>query len=138
MQVHAERSEETMTTNGRALSVLFAMAALFSADACYGRGPYEVTLTLGVSRPSRSIYGSMGRDVLDTVANPGGGISYTPPSISGNSVAYVGVSCAVPSSNTCDQVFHFRAVATGETIVTYRGVGGTQAVANVVDTVVVR
>jgi hypothetical protein len=128
--------EERMPMKVRTLQALCLLPTLLALDACYGRGPFEVTLTFGRARSSRSYYSSVGRDLLDTVAAPGAGVSYSsPPSLSGSSVEYVGVSCAVPTSSTCDQVFHFRATATGQTVVTFRGTGGSE---DLVDTVIVR
>jgi hypothetical protein len=127
-----------MLAKNRALSAVGVLTALFVFAACFGRGPLEVTLTIGQGRPSRSLHTFVGATLLDTVLAPSGGTEYvSPPTLTGASVAFVDVSCSAPSESGCGQVFRFTAVATGQTIVTYHNSGEYEPSADVVDTVIV-
>jgi hypothetical protein len=137
MTSHAEDSEELMLARNRVLSAFCLVTALVSLDACYGRGPLELTLTVSGGRPSRSYHTGIGQQLLDTVTTPsGGGVQYaSTPALTGSSVAFVGESCAPQPSGTCAQIFQFTGIAAGQTIVTFQSVSNPSA--DVVDTVIV-
>ncbi len=138
MTSHADHSEELMLARNRVLSAFCLVTALFSLDACYGRGPLELTLTVSGGRPSRSYHTGIGQQLLDTVTTPtGGGTQYssTLKPLTGSSIAFVGESCAPQPSGTCDQIFQFTGIAAGQTVVTFQNVSNPSA--DVVDTVIV-
>ncbi len=114
---------------------LLSVLAAFTTDACHGTGtsPFEVN---GVVATSASI--AVGQEIDIYMQNIGPGVYTVPPTLAGSAIEYLEETTPEPSDpGGIQQLFHFKGVATGTTIITFQSTGGF-APSTVVDTVNVR
>ncbi len=85
------------------------------------------------------IVADRGQKIDIKLGNVGPAIYASPPSISSSALGYLGVEIVPPyTPGGPTQLFHFRAVASGEAVVTFQRVLQDSVVATVQDTVLVR
>jgi hypothetical protein len=111
-----------------------ALLAAFVIAACHGPSPFEV---YGPTTATFSI--AIGQDIDIHMQTVGPGDFGSPPTLSGSAIEFLGVG---PGPGTNDpggivQVFHFKGVVSGRTIVTFQRVNQDMS-GNVVDTVTVQ
>jgi hypothetical protein len=119
----------------RPLRFSVALFAAFAMDACHGSriSPFEVN---GVAATSSSI--AVGQEIDIYLQNIGPGVYTVPPLLAGSAIEYLEETTPEPADpGGIRQLFHFKAVATGTTIITFQSTGGF-APSSVVDTVNVR
>jgi hypothetical protein len=110
---------------------LVSSAALSFLAACDGaaRGPLEVRGT-----PARSFSISVGHELQ--LAMGGLTVAYvSPPALAGTSIAFVSVVCPGNSPGGCTQLFTFKGVQAGQTIITFHSAYTPPLTADVIDTV---
>lgn len=116
------------------LSVLLVLAA-FVIDACHGPSPFEV---YGPTTGTFSMKVGQETDIHMQTVGPGAFAS--PPTLSGSAIAFLGVGPGPNDPGGVTQVFHFKAVEGGSTIVTFQPIDNNTPGfphTNVVDTVTV-
>jgi hypothetical protein len=85
------------------------------------------------------IVADRGQKIDIKLGNVGPALYASPPSISSSALAYLGAEIVPPATpGGPTQLFHFRAVASGEAVVTFQRVLQDSVVATVQDTVLVR
>jgi hypothetical protein len=114
--------------------VLLSLGLLFlgacDSDSLVGTGVYS---------GSESIVANRGQEIDIKLGNVGPATYASPPSISSDVLAYLGVDIVPPyDPGGPTQLFRFRAEASGEAIVTFQRVLGDSLVSTVQDTVRVR
>jgi hypothetical protein len=104
----------------------------FVIDACRGPSPFEV---YGPTAGTFSIV--VGQELIIEMGIVGPAFYVSPPTLSGSPLEFIGEN-AYPSTFNSPagepQLFHFKGVAFGQTIITFHG----QSLPDVVDTVMVR
>lgn len=116
------------------LRLICSTLAVAVAAACHGSNPFEV---MGPSTGTVSI--RVGEEIDFHLQNFGPGVFVVPPTLSGSALEFLEETtpcCPVPAGIT--QLFHFKGVASGTAIITFRDTGGdTPSPVVVVDTVIV-
>lgn len=95
--------------------VLLSVSGLVLAVACSSRGPLEVW-----GLPAQSFSLSVGREIDIKMGTAGPGEYVSPPTLTGSSLQFLEVTTpalAVPSG--AQQVFHFKGVTVGQTIIVF-------------------
>ena len=107
-----------------------ALGSAFIGQACSTRGPLEVN---GVE--SRTMSLAVGQELGIRLSTVGPGEYSSPPSLSGSAVQFLGDAYVGPNNpGGPTQLFRFKAVARGRTIVTFQHTARTWALS---DTIVV-
>lgn len=112
-----------------------AVLAIFAIEACHGPSPVEV---YGAANARFSIVTGQEIDIRLQTIGPG---SYSvPPTLTGSAIEYLEVTPGGIDPGGDNQVFHFRGIASGTTVVTFTNVCGcspSRPPYNVIDTVTV-
>lgn len=112
---------------------LFALAAALLIEAC-GHSPLEVD-----GAPSGAFSIAVGQEIEISMGTVGPGSYMSPPTLNGAALSFLGVtSPSVASPGGDEQVFHFKGLATGATIIVFHPTEFGLARPDVSDTVVVR
>ena len=117
---------------------VFTVLSVFAAvtiAACHGPSPVEV---LGPRAGTFSI--AVGEEIDIHMQNVGPGTFISPPTLSGSALQFLEETGPVGGNDPggIEQLFHFKGVATGTTIITFQNTGGdTPSPITVVDTVTV-
>jgi hypothetical protein len=107
--------------------------AVFVIGACRGPGPVEANSS------SSSI--SVGEEIDFNMQVVGPGSYAVPPTLTGSAIEFLEVTSGGENPGGADQVFHFKAVASGITVITFVEIGNNTPGFphnNVIDTVTVR
>ena len=104
-------------------------------DACVGKGPLEV-----YGQPPGAWSIAVGQDLEINMGTVGPGEFVSPPMLAGSSVIFVDVTSGPVVPAGARQVFHFKGVLPGPTIIRFHNTGSDPAFAHpdVIDTVIVR
>jgi hypothetical protein len=117
---------------GAFLRLAPALLAAFVFGACHGSSPFEV---YGPTAGTFSI--KVGQDIDIHMQTAGPGDFGSPPTLSGSAIAFLGVGPGPIDPGGITQVFHFKGVMGGTTIITFQRVNQDIS-GNVVDTVTVQ
>jgi hypothetical protein len=115
------------------LRLALALLAASVIGACHGTSPFEV---LGPTAGTFSI--KVGQEIDIHMQNAGPGYFVVPPTLSDSALTFLEETTPgqpVPAGIT--QLFHFKGVASGTTIITFQNTGGFSPL-TIVDTVNVR
>lgn len=113
---------------------LVLLAATLSA-ACSGRGVFEVW-----GAPSAAFSIAVGQQIDIQMGTAGPGEYVSPPTLNGSTITFLSVTSGLPVPSGVQQVFHFRGVAGGSTVVVFHNTNppGGFTHPDVIDTVNVR
>jgi hypothetical protein len=112
---------------------MLVACAAFAVDACHGPSPFEVN---GVVGTSSSI--AVGQEIDIYMQNIGPGVYTVPPTLTGSALVFVEETTpCCPDPGGIQQLFHFKGVVSGRTVITFQSTGGFYP-STVIDTVTVR
>ena len=125
----------SLPRTGGTKGTLLALATLFLLGACVGKGPLEV-----YGQPPGTWAIAVGQDLEVNMGTVGPGEFLSPPMLAGSSVIFTGVSQGPIVPAGARQVFHFKGVLPGTTIIRFQNRFTDPAFArpDVIDTVIVR
>ena len=112
---------------------VLALLAAFATEACHRPGPLEA------SASSSSI--AVGQEIDFNMQTIGAGSYAVPPTLAGSAIEFLEVTSGGINPGGSDQVFHFKGVASGITVITFEQIGNhafSSPNINVIDTVTVR
>ena len=111
-----------------------AAAAISSVVACVDKA-----VSVELEQHDHRVVSQAGQEILITLGNVGPAQYESPPQVSSTAVTYLGVDVIPPFTPAGPtQQFRFRAVHSGEAIVTFRRLLGDSVVSMVRDTIEVR
>ena len=115
----------------RPLSVLIAV--LF-AGACGRGGPFEV-----YGQPSATLSIAVGQQLDIKIGTAGPGEYMSPPTLNGSAIEFLSVTSGVTVPSGVQQIFHFKGVARGQTVIVFQNTNPPGIPhPDVIDTVLVR
>jgi hypothetical protein len=115
---------------------LFALVTAFLVEACHGLSPLEA-----YGEPPRTFSIAVGQTIDIQMGTVGPGEYMSPPTLIGSAVAFLGETSppGVNPPSGLQQLFHFKGVASGQTIIVFHNTNPPGNVhRDVSDTVVVR
>ena len=114
---------------------LIGLVAVLLAGACSSRGPFEVW-----GQPSAAFSIAVGQQLDVKIGTVGPGEYLSPPTLNGSAIEFLSVTSGVSVPSGVQQVFHFKGVATGQTIVVFQNTNPPGGIPHpaVIDTVLVR
>jgi hypothetical protein len=113
---------------------LFGLVAAFLAGACGSRGPFEV-----YGQPSGAFSVAVGQQIDIKIGTVGPGEYVSPPTLNGSAIAFLSVTAGAAMPAGTQQIFHFKGVARGQTVVVFQNTNPPGIPhPDVIDTVVVR
>ena len=111
---------------------LIVLVAAFLVEACHGRGPLEVYGT-----PPGTFSIAVGQEIAIQMGTVGPGEYVSPPTLSGSTIEFLEVTLGAPVPAGPRQIFHFKGIASGQTIILFHNTS-PDLHPDVSDTVVVR
>lgn len=114
---------------------VFLVLAIFAMEACHGPSPFEV-----YGAPNAKFSIAVGQEIDIRLQTVGPGSYVAPPALTGSAIEYLEVTSGGIDPAGDNQVFHFKGVASGTTIITFSNVCGcspSRPPYSVIDTVTV-
>jgi hypothetical protein len=115
---------------------LFGLVAALLTGACStsGSGPFEV-----YGQPSGAFSVAVGQQIDIKIGTAGPGEYVSPPTLNGSAIAFLSVTPGAALPSGVQQIFHFKGVARGQTVVVFQNTNPPGIPhPDVIDTVVVR
>ena len=113
------------------ITLAVTLVAALAIEACHGPSPVEV-----LGSPSNSFAIVMGEELTIEMGGVGPFFYVSPPTLSGSTLEFIGEN-AVPSTLNSPagepELFHFKGVARGQTVILFQG----YAEPDIADTVIV-
>jgi hypothetical protein len=124
-----------VTCLSRLLRLALVLLVVSVANACHERSPFEV-----YGPAAATFFIGIGQQIDIHMQTVGPGEFGSPPTLGGSTIAFLGVGPGPIDPGGITQVFHFKGVTAGTTIITFQSIDNTPGFpqVNVVDTVTVR